>query len=207
MIKIGIDGKPGAGKTTLSNMLLDGEDGVRIIHMDHILDKLKNLLCGSMVETYSENNGVKVKCLNKDTIFYKLIKARLINDFYEKVRASYIRNLLQKQIALAEADNIKYLIIESFSLDRYIDFDELDFKILIMATSEIRRKRVVRRDFDNKYGIREEYFTSQDRDSIYSDTYDFVVENTEDLAHLERQAKEIESVVKKYQVYKRERKF
>ena len=206
MTIIGIYGMSGAGKTTFSNMLEKNIENVKVVHVDHILDKVKKVLNGNLVESYKESNGVVVNCLNKDTLFYKLIKSKLVNNFYERLRANYIQSLLIREIKESEESNVEYLIIESASLKDYISHKYLDFKILMLAPTEIRKGRVIKRDQENKYGLIEEYFSGDDVDDIYSDKYDFVVENISDLLYLEKEAKEVSAIVSNYQVYNRERK-
>jgi len=197
MITVGINGNSGSGKSTFSGMLFPGEDNVRIIHVDHIYDRIKSVLNRGVVNTYKREDGEELQYLNPKSLFYKILKLKGIATIYQNLKHYYARNILKKEIEKASLDGVKYLILESYHLYEFLETNEFDFKIFISALPEERLERVICRDknFDSK--LEDNFYVTDDKE-IYSGKYDFVIENMGSLEILKSEALMVSDTIKQY---------
>ena len=94
MKMIGITGQSGAGKTTLSNMIAE-KSGAPIIHMDSLLDDIRNskVLDGVMQE--AEYAGERESKMVNKKLSNVLYSNEIITRTYLKARSVLLNRLLQ----------------------------------------------------------------------------------------------------------------
>lgn len=143
MYKIGISGEPGAGKTTISESILDGENK-RVIHLDKVFDSIKRRL--NRFEVIEKNNGEVGLTLKKESQVYKLLHSNTVGRISYSLADLYGSLWLISQIKKALEDNVEYLIIEGCYLESYINLQCLDYTIYIDTRQSVREKRIIERE-------------------------------------------------------------
>lgn len=185
---IGITGKSGSGKTTVTNLLQEKRD-YEVIHVDDLthtileLEKVKGKLISFYgISILNEKGEIDRKKLG-DTLFSDSNKMKQYNLF--------IWNFIEKYIDSIIKDSNKDIIIDWMQLPLTKYFHSSDFRILVEAPQAIRKKRVQERD-----GISEDYFLNRENNGLeYSrEDFDYVIMNEKDvlLDHIESVNKQIE---------------
>lgn len=140
---IGITGKMGSGKTTLSNMLQE-YPGVATIHVDELVDAEKEEKFSGIMDKDKSGNPIVVKRRLKNFIYNNKITFKAFMKFKSKLIASK----LDKQIAEYEEMGIDTVVIDSIYL-KYLDiFKRLQVKILMRRDYNERLNSVLERDRD-----------------------------------------------------------
>ena len=176
MIIIGVTGATGAGKSTFSGFLKESLNSAKVVPLDHIFDHLKNTLFSSNTSSFIRDNGEEICYLKKESSFSKLINLKGFKEVYQIIRRYYGSYVVNKEIRQAEKENVKYLILESINLYRFIDLEKVDYKILITSSDAIRRSRVMKRD-SNLGQLLEDNFDSNDCFEVLKDCHDYIIEN------------------------------
>lgn len=185
---IGITGKSGSGKTTITNLLQEKRD-YEVIHVDDLTHTILELeeVKGKLISSY----GISI--LNeKGEIDRKKLGNILFSDSNKmKEYNLFIWNFIEKYIDSIIKDSNKDIIIDWMQLPLTKYFYSSDFRILVEAPQAIRKKRVQERD-----DISEDYFLNRENNGLeYSrEDFDYVIMNEEDvlLDHIESVNKQIE---------------
>lgn len=173
MIIIGINGNPGAGKTTASNIILKDYNS-KVIHLDYVFDRLKDILPKKTIEKY-QSDTQETKILNKDSLFYKVANSKIIVEQYERAKKIYANKVLKNEIKNAFNEGIDYLIIEGARLELYDIVYLMNYLIFINAKESDRIDRVKKRDKEYSYIVLKKYLNMLD--NIDLKKYDFIIEN------------------------------
>ncbi len=188
---IGITGKPGSGKTTLSKMIEQEGKGVKVIHLDFVMDEFKKrkLKPGQYVQ--AKNNDEEVRIYTKLKWKERVLKTPFVNKLYMDARNILIRNIIRKQIKKQEEENGQLVIIEGVLLD-YIGMDKhLDYKIQMEVPVDKRLERLEKREGKGRKRsvcLKPQFFFS----NFYRKrTPDKVIDNSGQKGDLEKQAMEI----------------
>lgn len=169
MFIIGINGKPGSGKTTISKELLNNQD-VYIIHLDYLFNNVKFKLTRNPV-LRKNNDGEVFVVLNKKKLSKRILDSKHIGKIAHHILGSVA---LANKIRTAKKSGIKYLIIEGFNLENYLDTNSLDFSIKVSVDESLRNERLIKRDGRNnleelveKYPITNSYDVEVKNDNGY----------------------------------------
>jgi dephospho-CoA kinase len=193
MLIIGLTGGIGSGKTTVSNLFSDL--GTHIIDTDVIAHELLNnseLVKNEIIDIFSKNvlnthgfidrnklasivfnDGDKKKCLEK--ILHPKIRAEV-----DKKIQSYQLKQLQPQYLIV----VIPLLLET----GFIDY--LDRVLVVIASEEIRSKRVQQRD-NRKIEDIQLIIKSQVSDKKRIDNTDDIIENNNDINELRLQVQRL----------------
>lgn len=168
-----ITGKSGSGKTFIAENLAIFFDA-EVISFDKISKQImKNPDIISLIKTHfgneiAENNTINSKKLGK-IVFSDEEKLNLLNNIVQSKMEELIDKILKQN---------KNFIIEYALLPKMKYFNSCDYKILVKATNQIRKTRILNRD-----NISEEYFNLRENNSLEYDEkkYDLVLENNGNL--------------------------
>jgi len=186
---IGITGKAGAGKTTLSDMI--GENpNVGVIHIDELFEKVKKEKLSKMME--NDTNGKPVAI--KKNIRKILYGNKYIFLMFARTKGIILTRKINKKIKEFENEEKDIIVIESVHLRYFPIFKQLDKKVFIKRPYIVRQESVLLRDKEKN--IDKETFALCDipyKRSYYKeniDSYEYVV-NNDSIEKLEQVAEEI----------------
>ena len=194
MVKVGLTGGIGSGKTTVSNFLL--EYGIPVYNSDSQGKKLMNTnleLINDIVNIFGEsvyNNGILNTNLLSSIVFSDAEKIKQLNnlvhpkvaeDFNQWIRKNNNQPILVKEAAI---------LIESGA---YLDMDKI---ILVISKKSNRINRVSKRDnFDLESIEKRINFQLTDDEKIkYAD---YIIENNSSLDDLKNEVLRVINEIKK----------
>lgn len=188
---IGITGKAGSGKTILANMIAK-EKSIDIIHMDYILDGIKESKALSKMTQNAEqvedkeNTHKMVKSNLSDFIYSN----GLILEIYLKFRNIIINRILNKKIKEYEEKNIENLIVEGLDLINLDIMKKLDIFVLMKTPYNTRIERALKRDgvVDRKIIVNRDRKSQKNIRGKIKRKIDFTLENTGSIEELEKDA-------------------
>lgn len=105
---IGITGKSGAGKTTLSNILA-GYGNIKSIHIDDIMDNVKVEKFSKIMDKDDDENPVVVKTGLREAVY----KNKIAFKMYIKFRSAIIKKELERQIEKYRMEGKEAVLIDS----------------------------------------------------------------------------------------------
>lgn len=192
MIIIGINGNPGAGKTTVSNMILQNCNK-KVIHLDFIFDGVKDMLPKDSIKKYDRTNE-EMKILNRDSMFFKISHSKHLIEQYKRLKKIYANKFLKNEIKKALKENIDYLIVEGSRLEEYDILYLMSYLIFVEACELDRINRIEKRDGKYSYLILKNHLNFLK--NINLDKYDFILSNIGTLEDLNEKCIFISNVIK-----------
>ena len=194
MVKVGLTGGIGSGKTTVSNFLL--EYGIPVYNSDSLGKKLMNTnleLINDIVNIFGEsvyNNGILNTNLLSSIVFSDAEKIKQLNnlvhpkvaeDFKQWIRKNNNQPILVKEAAI---------LIESGA---YLDMDKI---ILVISKKSNRINRVSKRDNSDLESI-EKRINFQLTDDEKIKYADYIIENNSSLDDLKNEVLRVINEIKK----------
>ncbi len=189
---IGINGNPGSGKTTVSNIMFKDEKTM-IIHLDDIFDDIKELLPKRNTNTFKTGDSEAI-ILNRKGTLYKVLNSKFINKEFVLAKKIYANKYLKYVIKRAYNQGIDYIIIEGVHLENYDIIYLIDYFIFMETIKEDRVDRLIKRDGEYATIIFEKSLNLSD--SIDKSKYDFIIENNSSLEDLKNNCYEISENIK-----------
>ena len=193
MLVIGVNGRPGAGKTTVSKLLFNGNN-TSIIHLDNLFDNVKMKCFSQDVKVLEKTDGSLEPYIDSSSNIGRVIRLKGLKIALYQAKKMYANFYLNSFIK-NNFDRINYLIIEGRSLDIYKLEHFCDTKVFIDAYENKRYVRMLDRTVRG--------LTSADIKGIFE--YDlkrninlngyYIIENNGDLDHLNNQVKTFEHMV------------
>ena len=166
---IGIMGKTGSGKSTITR-LLNKDNKYLVIDVDKVNHSLieSTSLKDDIVNRYPETleSGV----INRKKLGMILYQNKAKMDEYNALVWSYLEEELDKLIQ----SSTKPVIIDWMMLPLTKFYDMCDLKILVDSSLETRLERIKKRD-----NVDEEHFKARDKNSVnYNESdFDFIINN------------------------------
>lgn len=193
---IGINGNPGSGKTTASNIIFKDEKTM-IIHLDDIFDDIKELLPKRNVNTFKKDAESAI-IINRNSLLYKTISLKYINKQIQLAKKIYANKMLKKYINSAYDEGVEYFIIEGVHLENYDITYLIDYLIFINANINDRINRIVERDGEFSNIIFNKSLNAVDH--INLDNYDYVIDNISSIENFKDKCYDIEKEIRKKHV-------
>lgn len=177
---ISIIGKSGSGKSTISKMLESYSDKIIKLDVDKIshktleIQEVKNEIKNKIGSVFDERNNIDRKKL-RGIVFNNHEKLNILNNiswYYMEVMIDEFLNMNKDKIII-----IDWLLTP---LTKY--FEMSDLKILVAASFETRKNRVLKRDL-----ITEEEFYKRDKSAPNLDlyNYNYVIDNNYNICESE----------------------
>lgn len=177
MLRIGLTGNIGSGKTTVSRVF--ETLGIKVFNADTETKKLYSIetvklevcrLFGN--EILDENNNIDFKIL-ANIIFNDENKLKKLTSYIHPLVVEKYENWLNSK------QDVPFTIHESAIIFEYSLQNKFDFVICVSAPYELRLQRVLKRDNSNKQEV-EERMSNQMDEKIKVERSDFVIINDEE---------------------------
>jgi len=186
MIKVGLTGGIGSGKTTVANYFI--ELGVPVYFADDVAKKLmnssadiKNKLIREFGEKTYQNGELNRKYL-ASIVFHDTSKLNIINGIVHPAVANHFAKWIKKQKS-------NYIIQENAILFENKTSSIFDYIITVAAPIDLKIERILKRDSGSKNDILSRMKNQWDDDRKI-DLSDFVIDNI-DLADTKKQVSQI----------------
>lgn len=188
---VGITGRAGSGKTTLSNILAENKN-VRVMHLDYLLDKVKNnkLLKNITVEKgRRENRNQYDPRLLKDGMSNFIYNHSIILRIYLSLKRKMKSRILKKTIE--KYSDAEILIIEGFDLLNFDISKELDLLIFVKVPYHERINRLSKRNecTNKKRLIEIDRNLQKNLRGKNKVIPDYIVDNNLDIENLKKESK------------------
>ena len=197
---IGISGKSGSGKTTVSEMLAK-KLSCEVYHLDELNNevqvwKKKVFLKRITIIPNSENQGEDKAIINPNLKGKgKVISSKNIEKLYEQIKMLALKSIIRKKIANQSMKRAKYFIIEGTQLSVYVPLESLDERILIERPYELRERDVTVRDRISKQEFKEREEYDEVKINLCK-SFEHRIINGDNKEELEKQLKKIEDNIK-----------
>lgn len=183
MLKIGITGGIGAGKTAVSKLFI--ERGFPVFFSD---DEAKNLMHQDPVVRQKIKDIFGNKAYTKDGLNRKFIADKIFtnNELKEKINQIIHPAVREAFSKWADEQSSEIVFNEAAILFETGSYTQFDYTILVTAPIETRIERVIKRDNTTEQEIRnrmDNQWTDEEKTILAS----FVINNDKDLAHTEEQ--------------------
>lgn len=186
---IGIFGKSGAGKTTLSKLIQSYDiENIEIIHLDNLYDEIKKKFFRKNFTEQTDMDNNEIVTVNPH-LKNKLLKSKILGFIMQ--RRNILGNILiKRKISQARRLGKKAIIIEGIHLNSFKVIQDADAIIRVEAPFVKRLNRVGKREdksVDKKKMVflDKVFFLGEKR------RYNYYIENDDNIEKLEAHAKQI----------------
>ena len=186
MIKVGLTGGIGSGKTTVANFFI--ELGVPVYFADDEAKKLMNsstYIKNNLIREFGEKtfqNGELNRKYLASIVFHDTSKLNIINGIVHPAVADHFANWIKKQKS-------NYIIQENAILFENKTSSIFDYIITVTAPIDLKIERILKRDLGSKNDILSRMKNQWD-DDRKMELSDFVIDNI-DLADTKKQVNQI----------------
>ncbi|MCY6485063.1 dephospho-CoA kinase [Clostridium aestuarii] len=191
MIKVGLTGGIGSGKSTVSNMIR--EKNIPVVDADiiardvleiysEILEEIKNVFG----EKFINEDGK----LNRRELGNYIFKSKELRGKLEDIMIPYIKKEIFERIDKYNKLGENLCIVDAPTLIEHCIHKEMDTNILVWVNRDIQIERVMKRDFFKKeqvlHRINSQMLLQDKKKEV-----DYVIDNSFDLDYTKKQLKEI----------------
>lgn len=141
MVIIGISGNPGAGKTTVSQMIFSNSN-TKVISLDKIFDVIKEKLPNFLITTTKRDSGEENMFLTRNKLYNSIKNNPTLHAEYLKLRTLLGKKILKRAVDRVKDEDYDFIVIEGVALFDYGDMIPYDFLIKVEAPYDVRSKRV-----------------------------------------------------------------
>lgn len=195
-IVVGLTGQTGAGKTTVSAMLTDR--GYRVIDADlvarQVVEKgnkcLLDLALEFGIEILDEEGNLNRRKLGRIVFGDKEKRIRL-----NQITFPYIQEEIQERTRQFHKEGERVVFLDAPTLFESGSDSFCDKVVSVIASADLRLKRLLDRDMDYTREELENRIAAQHNDQFYATRSDFVIRNDGSTTHLRVQIIEMLDVV------------
>lgn len=186
MIKVGLTGGIGSGKTTVANYFI--ELGIPVYFADKEAKQLMNSsakIKNKLINEFGENtyqNGVLNRKYLANIVFHNKSKLSIINGIVHPAVAKHFAKWVKEQ-------KTKYVIQENAILFENNTASNFDYIITVTAPVDVKIDRIIKRDSATKEDVLSRMNNQWD-DAKKIELSDFVIDNV-DLADTKKQVNRI----------------
>lgn len=188
MVKVGITGGIGSGKTEVCNVweslgayILNADDLAKYLMVENEGIK-RELLATFGPESYLDDGS-----LNRSFLADQAFNKGRVDELNLIVHPR-IPPAVRKKMEHAESRGYDVFVLEAALLLQGLDPKNLDYVVIVLADEEIRVERVKKRDKVDTDLVIDRIINQQDFEQL-TDQADFVIENNGSLSQLRRKAK------------------
>ena len=192
MIKVGLTGGMGSGKTTAARQF--EKLGIPVYYADNRAkelmikkDKIKEELIRTFGKEVYKNKRLDTKYLASKVFNDKKELKKLENIVHPAVRKDFI--------TWAKKQKSPYVIVENAILHKSGMDKLMDYIIFVTADKNTRIKRVKNRDGLTKKEI-ENRMNNQENEDFFMNNSDFIIKNNENIDSLEKKVKMLDKKLK-----------
>jgi len=138
---IGVTGKTGAGKTTLSNMLAENQN-IGVIHVDDILRKIKLKYFKFLMSKNKDGEKTKINSRMKKILYGN----KVLFNLFMKFRARLIQKPLEERINSLQALGKEYALIDDIFIKHLNVYKDLSKIFLVERPYAERKEAAMQRD-------------------------------------------------------------
>ncbi len=190
MVRIGVTGGIGSGKTVLCNVFQ--KHGAYILNADDLAKRIMvedPAVKQGLKETFGADSYYDDGRLNREYLAEQAFQNNRVEELNRIVHPRilpYAEEIMQK----AESEGYKVFVYEAALLLQNLRPDHLDYVILMLADKEKRIQRVQERDGVNKELVVDRMQHQQNFEKL-THLADFVIENNGTLEELEEKAERV----------------
>ncbi|MEP1150581.1 MAG: dephospho-CoA kinase [Balneola sp.] len=190
MIKVGVTGGIGSGKTTLCK---EWEKlGAYVVYADDLAKQLmtdNKELVQRIKSTFGEHSYLENGELNRSFLAKEAFEKGRVQELNALVHPVLWR-AVDQLVAQKEKEGVKVFVKEAAILLQNGRPDNLDAVVIVLASENMRTKRVVERDQSDENAVRHRISKQQDFESLIS-LSDFHIKNDSTLDDLKLKARSV----------------
>ncbi len=190
MIKAGITGGIGSGKTTVCDVWKNL--GAYVLNADDLAKRVMasdSRVKQQLIETFGERSYLDDDTLNRDHLAREAFKKGRVDELNRIVHPR-LPDAARREMENAESDGYKVFIYEAALLLQNLQPGLLDYIVLVLADEEARIRRVQRRDNVKAEDVSTRISKQQDFEEAVAKA-DIVIRNNGTLEELETKAKDV----------------